>query len=128
VSSPAAVPSRGPSLRGKSCTSDLEEAEAWLASARFLLDAAGERRSWFTVVVAQVIHSLIKANDALTFRFLVRRSARHEDAPSLFGELVRSGSVPPEMARWRRVLTRAIREKSAYDYGSREIGRGEAER
>jgi HEPN domain-containing protein len=71
---------------------------------------------------------LIKANDALTFRFLVRRSARHEDAPSLFGELVRSGSVPPEMARWRRVLTRAIREKSAYDYGSREIGRGEAER
>ncbi|HEV8595984.1 MAG TPA: hypothetical protein VGR51_10700 [Thermoplasmata archaeon] len=71
---------------------------------------------------------MIKANDALTFRFLARRSTRREDAPMRYGELVRRGSVPPVMSRWRPVLTRAIREKSAYDYGGREIGRREAER
>ena len=66
---------------------------------------------------------MIKANDALTVRFLRRRSTRHEDAPLLFGELVRQHKIPPAEADWRTLLQRGISEKSAYDYKGTEVGR-----
>lgn len=71
---------------------DVKEAEAWLESARNLLEneAMGEER--YTVVVAQSIHSIIRANDALTVKFLGKRAIRHEDSPRMFLDLV-TGNV-----------------------------------
>ena len=86
----------GPSPPERSYTSDLEEAEAWLASAEYLLEAAGQPRARFTVAIAQAIHAIIRSNDALTMRFLGRRSTRHDDAVVLFRELVRTDRIPPE--------------------------------
>jgi len=83
-------------------------------------------RSRFTVAVAQSIHALIKANDALAMRFLGRRSTRHEDAAVMFGTLAKQNKINPKYASFRALLTRASAEKSDYDYKGTEIGQEEA--
>ena len=95
--------------------SDLDEADAWYESAiaTFHSDRGCER---FTVAVAQTIHALVRANDALTVRYLGKRSTRHEDAAALFGDLVKRGKVDPGFSDFRRLLSKAAAEKSDFDY------------
>lgn len=88
----------------------------------------GGGRARYTVVAAQCVHALIKANDALTLRFLRRRSTRHEDAALLFGEILRQRKVPAGYADLREILVRAMSEKSEYDYKGAEVSRDSAER
>ena len=107
---------------------EFEEAESWLAAAKALLDSRDRGRERFTVVAALCIHSMIKANDALTLRFLGRRSTRHEDASKLFGDLVRSNKVAPPHTKLRALLSEAVSEKSEYDYKGREVSRTSAVR
>ncbi len=78
--------------------------------------------------MAQCIHALIRANDALTVRLLGRRSTRHEDAALLFGELVRQKKIPAKYSDLRPVLVRAVSEKSEYDYKGIEVSRDMAAR
>ena len=80
------------------------------------------------MAVAQAIHAIIKANDALAVRFLRRRSTRHEDAAAQFKELVRRGTIPAKQSRWRDLLVQAVAEKSDYDYKGAEVGLKEARR
>lgn len=108
--------------------SDLEEAGTWLETAKFAFDREEAGRARYTVVVAQCIHALIKANDALSVRFLRRRSTRHEGAPVLFGELVRQRKIPARYADFRELLVRAVSEKSEYDYKGAGVGRDVAAR
>lgn len=108
--------------------SDLEEAETWLATARLGFELEGAPRARYTVVVAQCIHALIRGNDALTMRYLGRRSTRHEDAALLFGEMVRQHKVPAKVAEHRALLVRAVSEKSEYDYKGTSVGRDVAAR
>ncbi len=107
---------------------ELEEADAWIEAAKYTLEDNSKGRARFTVVVAQAIHALIRANDALALTFLKKRSTRHEDAAVLFGDLIRQGKVDPKYAPLRTLLTRAIAEKSEYDYKGREVGREAASR
>ena len=107
---------------------DLEEARVWLATAQLALDLKGDARSRYTVAVAQCIHGLIRANNALTVRFLGRRSTRHEDAALLFGELLRQHKIPAKHAALRSVLIRAVSEKSEYDYKGAAVSREAATR
>jgi len=76
--------------------------------------------------VAQAIHALIKANDALTMKYLGLRSTRHEDAAVLFGDLIKQNKVDPKLADLRRLLTRAVAEKSNYDYKGTEVSKATA--
>ena len=108
--------------------SDLEEAEAWLGAAEFLQERKDLGRARFTVVAALSIHSMIKANDALTMRFLRRRSTRHEDAPRLFRDLVAQNKIPSEYAALRDSLSDAVADKPDFDYKGGEVSRGGAER
>ncbi len=80
---------------------ELEEAEAWFATAKLGFDLEGASRARYTVVVAQCIHALIRGNDALSVHYLRRRSTRHEDAALLFGELVRQGKISAKYAALR---------------------------
>ncbi len=104
---------------------DLEEAEIWLGAAKHAFNQEGGRGR-YTVVAAQCIHALIKANDALTVRFLRRRSTRHEDAALLFGELLRHRKIHARYADLREILVRAMSEKSEYDDKGKEVGRDTA--
>ena len=76
--------------------------------------------------MAQAIHALIKANDALTMKYLGLRSTRHEDAAVLFGDLIKQNKVDPKLADLRRLLTRAVAEKSNYDYKGTEVSKATA--
>ena len=107
---------------------DLEEAESWLDAAKFTLGNTSKGLSRFTVAVAQSIHALIKANDALTMRFLSRRSTRHEDAALMFGTLVKQNKIDPKYSGFRALLTKASAEKSEYDYKGTEVGQEEAKK
>jgi len=85
-------------------------------------------RERFTVATAQMIHGLIKVNDALTMRFLRRRSTRHEDAALLFEDLIRQHKIDQKYAPLRKLLIESVARKSEYDYGGAETGLDEAER
>lgn len=94
----------------------LEQAKLWLSAAKYVFGLQVETRNKYTVTSALAIHAVIKANDSLTVRFLGHVAKRHEDAPTLFLELVRRKYLPSEEARHRDTLAEAIREKSAADY------------
>src|SRR5207245_8842714 len=102
--------SRGRCARGRSSSSEIEEAETCLASAKvaFGQDASGRAR--YTVVVAQCIHALIRANDALTVRLRRRRSTRHEDAALLFAEPVRRKKIPARASILRALIGAHVTE------------------
>jgi len=106
---------------------EIKEAEAWLESAKRLLaeEALGEERH--TVAVAQAIHSIIRANDALTLKFLGKRAIRHDDAPKLFLDLVRENKIPSRYADARNsVLFPAVQTKSKADYKGEFFSRRDA--
>lgn len=107
--------------------SDLEEAKIWYESAKTVLSSPGGRER-YTVAVAQSIHALIKASDALTMKHLGRRSTRHEDAAVLFGDLIREHKIDPKFADQRKLLTKAAAEKSDYDYKGTEVSKATASR
>ena len=65
---------------------ELEEAGAWIAGAEALLNRASDTD--YTVAVAMCVHAIIRANDALTNRYLFRTSHRHEEAPEFFIVLI----------------------------------------
>ena len=108
--------------------SDIEEAEAWLRSAEYLLGYEELGRARFTVAVGEAIHSMMRANDALTLKFLQRRSTRHEDAPRLFKDLLTQHKIPAKYAGFRDALGDAVADKSDFDYKARVASKDEAER
>jgi len=71
---------------------------------------------------------MIRANDALTVRFLRRRSTRHEDAGQLFGDLIKQNKIAPKHADLRKLLVRASAEKADYDYKGTAVGKDGAAR
>ena len=95
---------------------ELKEAEAWLYGAKALSESNLPEEK-YTVVVAMCVHSIIKANDALTSRFLFRTAIRHEKASELFLKLVEQGKIDKKYDSLRReILIPAIRLKSFVDY------------
>lgn len=108
---------------------ELKEAESWLESAKHLLNLESKDAEKYTVIVAQSIHAIIRANDALTIKFLNRRAMRHDEAPQLFLELVRLNKIPAEYADLRTsVLSPAIQTKSKADYKGLSSSKADAER
>lgn len=56
------------------------------------------------MIVAQCIHSVIRANDALSMNFLGRRAIRHDIAPRLFLELIEENKIPCDTQTSERSL------------------------
>ncbi len=105
---------------------ELKEAEVWLESAKSALNSGVAEREKYTVVVAQAIHSIIRANDALTVKFLGRQAMKHDDAQRLFLELVRLNKIPAKFADLRNIIISAVQMKSKADYKGVEISKNEA--
>jgi len=103
---------------------ELKEARSWLYSAKALFDSKEAEPERYTVVVAQCIHSIIRANDALTIRFLRKKAFRHEEAPELFSQLLEQGKIP---SKWKKLkqelLIPAVRTKSLADYRGLKVKR-----
>lgn len=108
---------------------ELKEAEFWLESAKKLMDSATQDREKYTVLVAQAIHSIIKANDALSIKFLKRKAFRHDEAMELFKELIRLNKIPSKFADLRTmIIIPAVQTKSKVDYKGIEMSKTEAEK
>lgn len=106
----------------------LHEAENWLASASHILADATEDEARANVCCAQFIHALIRANDALSLKFLGYKATRHDDAAVVFAKIVREGKLPESAAEFKSVMAQAMRDKSGADYGKSSFSYKDAQR
>jgi len=90
------------------------EAQSWLASAKGKL-AALDDVVGANVCCALAIHAIIRANDAVTLKFLRLKATRHDDAPAMFAKLLEQGKITGENKRFLRLLQRAAIDKSGAD-------------
>jgi uncharacterized protein (UPF0332 family) len=96
----------------------IKEAESWLEGAKRIAEAGD-----CNVACAMAIHSIIRANDALTLRFLGKTATRHDDAHILFGKLVRQGKLPEKEVKSQLIVAHAMQEKSGAEYGKGKFSR-----
>jgi len=109
--------------------SGVKEAEFWLESAKELLSSEQAESEKYTVIVAQSIHSIIRANDEMANELLGKSAIRHDDAPALFLELIRLNKIPGKFSELRSsVLYPAVALKSKADYKGISVSKADAER
>ncbi len=94
----------------------LEQAKLWLESAEHIANTAGESNAKYAVGVAMLIHSIIKANDALTFKFMNTTARRHDDARRLFEDLIKKDFIKSEYANYKQIIQDAITNKAKAEY------------
>ncbi len=101
---------------------ELNESNAWILGAKAVFNSKVKGTEKFTVVVAMCVHAIIRANDALTTKFLRKKAFRHDEAPELFMELVRKKIISNEDKGLRDdILVPAIQIKSGVDYRGQKV-------
>lgn len=96
--------------------SHFEQAKLWLEGAKYIADYSSETKDKYVVAVAMAIHSIIKANDALTFKFMNITARRHDDARRLFEDLIKKNFVKAEYSNYKQIIQDAIENKARADY------------
>ena len=97
----------------------IKEADEWLVSAKDKLEAAESDHSAANVCCALAVHAIIRANDALSLKFLRIKATRHDDAPVMFSKLLQQNKLGRENLRFLRLLQKAMADKSGADYGKK---------
>ena len=92
------------------------QAKLWLGGAKYIANYESEDRDKYSIGVAMLVHSVIKANDALTFKFLNTTARRHDDARRLFEDLVRRNYIKSEFSSYKDIIQEAINNKSNAEY------------
>ncbi len=105
----------------------LKEAESWLVSAKHSSVNAGEDDASANVCCSQAIHAVIRANDALSLKFLGHKPTRHDDAAIVFAKLVREGKLPKNSEDFKDLIANAMRDKSGADYGKQSFSQEDAQ-
>ncbi|MCG2717832.1 MAG: hypothetical protein L6408_03225 [Nanoarchaeota archaeon] len=93
-----------------------EQAKLWLKGAKHIADYNSENKAKYSVAVAMAIHAIIKANDALTFKFLNTIAKRHDDARRLFEDLIKKNFIKAEYSSHKNIIQEAINNKSKAEY------------
>jgi HEPN domain-containing protein len=97
----------------------MKEAEEWLISAKDKLALAETDEAAATVCCSLAIHAIIRANDAISLRFLNLKATRHDDAAAMLSKIMQQGKIGPENTRFLRLLQSAMADKSGADYGKK---------
>ncbi len=105
----------------------LKEAESWLVSAKLQLVGAQSDDASANVCCAQAIHSIIRAHDALSLKFLGHKPTRHDDVAIVFAKLIRDGKLPSTAENFKSLIANAMRDKSGADYGKSSFSLEDAE-
>ncbi len=92
-----------------------EQAKFWLQASIFIGEKEGQG-DHYAVAVALAIHAIIKANDALTFKFMAITARRHDDARRLFEDLIKKNHLKAEYASYGQIIQEAINQKAKADY------------
>ena len=98
--------------------SHFEQAKLWLVAAKYIAAYDAEGRDKYAVGVAMAIHAIIKANDALTFKFTDTTARRHDDARRLFEDLIKKNFIKAEYSNYKYIIQNAIEDKARADYRS----------
>ena len=107
----------------------MKEAGFWLEAARSLMARDDEGSEKYTVAVAQSVHSIIRANDGLSLKFLGKHAGRHDEATGLFLRMIRLDVIPPRFADFRDTVIRpAVEMKSKADYKGVYASKADADR
>ncbi|MBI2522898.1 HEPN domain-containing protein [Candidatus Woesearchaeota archaeon] len=96
--------------------SHFEQAKLWLEGAKYIADLSLEGKDKYAVAVSMAIHSIIKANDALTFKFMNITAKRHDDARRLFEDLIKKNFVKAEYTNYKNIIQDAITNKAKAEY------------
>lgn len=86
----------------------------WLDAARYVSAQSNSQK--YAVAIALLVHAIIKANDALTYKFLNTTARRHDDARRLFEDLVKKNVIPSDCARYKQTIQDAIDNKTKAEY------------
>lgn len=96
--------------------SHFEQANLWLEGAKYISDYDSEGKDKYVVAVAMAIHAIIKANDALTFKFTGNTARRHDDARRLFEDLIKKNFVKSKYSNYKQIIQEAINNKAKAEY------------
>ena len=96
--------------------SHFEQAKFWLEGAKYVANMSSENKDKYVVAVAMAIHSIIKANDALAFKFLNITARRHDDARRLFEDLFKRNFLKAQYSDYKDIIQDAINSKAKADY------------
>ena len=91
-----------------------EQAKLWLKAAEYITKE--DNKEAYAVGVAMVVHAVIKANDALTVKFMQKTARRHDEARMLFEELIKKGAIKPEYSKHKQTIQDAISQKARAEY------------
>lgn len=73
------------------------------------------------------IHSIIKANDALTYKYFSNVAKKHDDAPRLFDDVIKREPKLEQYAGYKRYINEAITNKAKADYRASYFSKGDYE-
>ncbi len=93
-----------------------EQAKLWLEGAKYIANHSSGTKGKYTVAIAMAIHSIIKANDALAFKFMNITARRHDDARRLFEDLIKKNFIKAEYSKYKEIIQEAINNKAKADY------------
>ncbi len=104
-----------------------KQAKFWLEGARYCSTLSSEDSEKYTVAVAMAIHGIIKANDALCVKFLDRIAKRHDEARTLFEQLIKENKVNAVYASYKNIIQDAISNKAKAEYRVAYFSKNDAE-
>lgn len=93
-----------------------EQAKIWMEAARYTAELSSYDSSKYAVAVAMLIHAILKANDALTFKFYTKTAKRHDDARRLFLDLIHDNLVRQDYASFADIIQDAVSNKAKAEY------------
>ncbi len=92
------------------------QARIWLKSARITADDPSEGDDKYAVAIAMAIHAILKANDALTYKFLQQTAKKHDEAKILFEQLIKKNQIDAKYSNNNKVIQDAINNKAKAEY------------
>lgn len=93
-----------------------KQAKIWLEGATIVAELSEYESEKYAVAVAMTIHAILKANDALTFKFLGITAKRHDNARLLFEDLIKKDIIRQEYAGHTQTIQDAITNKTKAEY------------
>ena len=96
--------------------SHFEQARLWLIAAKYIANINQESSDKYSVATAMLVHAILKANDALTTKFLQKTARKHDEARKFFNEMIEEKRLEAQYAHYDQVIQDAIRNKSKAEY------------
>lgn len=96
--------------------SHFEQAKLWLLGAKYIVARENEGSDKYSVATAMLVHAILKANDALTTKFLKKTAKKHDDAKDLFDDMIKNKDINAQYASYKSTIQEAINNKSKAEY------------